>query len=782
MTSKEFFSIVGRNFFQPVVIAIYSLALILLLLGELRDAYFVSAVITLNFMIGVAQEVRARLALRKLELMSAPRAHRIIENGKTEDVLYTELIVEDEILFSTGDEIPADAVLLSSKGLEIDESMLTGESASVEKAPGDTVYASSAVVAGSARARVIAVGHATKAGQMTTRLKEYIPEVTPLQRRINIAISALTYGALGLSLLVVVVYAAMGEDLVRIFKTITSGAVVVIPEGLLLASTLLLAYGSLKLAAQQVLPQKLTAIEAMALLNVLCTDKTGTLTEPEVTFDEFIAFDAKNDSRYYRELIGVAAQETSGGNATGDAIIAAFEAPATYTTTDILAFSSERKMSGVRAVIDTAEAQTLFMGAPEFVSKLTQLNQSQQEIVRSLAREGKRVLMVAVSKDITTPLKELVTHPKQIQPLGLIVLRNDLREGVTETVRFLQDRGVSIRVISGDNPNTVQYIAKKAGILDYERVITGAELADMPEKEWFKTVYRTTIFARVLPEQKERIVKTFQDQHKFVGMVGDGVNDALALKKADLGVAMYSGATASRRVADIVLLNNSFNALPVGMRLGNRIMQAVEIIATLFFHKIIYGVFLLLATMLLGIIYPFEPRHNTFMNLFLVTMPTIMWTLFPPKPNYQVNPKDFWRDTLLAVLPISILSGLAVTFSYWYLSLTSTASQKSIATTTVIIATFFGVYLVFLIPRMLRMQYDLPAKIARTLYLLAVIVVASVGFGFGFTRDFFDFTRPAFGELLPVSAFLVVVALLQWYLANRVGRRIAKRESTLETN
>lgn len=782
MTSKEFFSIVGRNFFQPVVIAIYSLALILLLLGELRDAYFVSAVITLNFMIGVAQEVRARLALRKLELMSAPRAHRIIENGKTEDVLYTELIVEDEILFSTGDEIPADAVLLSSKGLEIDESMLTGESASVEKAPGDTVYASSAVVAGSARARVIAVGHATKAGQMTTRLKEYIPEVTPLQRRINIAISALTYGALGLSLLVVVVYAAMGEDLVRIFKTITSGAVVVIPEGLLLASTLLLAYGSLKLAAQQVLPQKLTAIEAMALLNVLCTDKTGTLTEPEVTFDEFIAFDAKNDSRYYRELIGVAAQETSGGNATGDAIIAAFEAPATYTTTDILAFSSERKMSGVRAVIDTAEAQTLFMGAPEFVSKLTQLNQSQQEIVRSLAREGKRVLMVAVSKDITTPLKELVTHPKQIQPLGLIVLRNDLREGVTETVRFLQDRGVSIRVISGDNPNTVQYIAKKAGILDYERVVTGAELADMPEKEWFKTVYRTTIFARVLPEQKERIVKTFQDQHKFVGMVGDGVNDALALKKADLGVAMYSGATASRRVADIVLLNNSFNALPVGMRLGNRIMQAVEIIATLFFHKIIYGVFLLLATMLLGIIYPFEPRHNTFMNLFLVTMPTIMWTLFPPKPNYQVNPKDFWRDTLLAVLPISILSGLAVTFSYWYLSLTSTASQKSIATTTVIIATFFGVYLVFLIPRMLRMQYDLPAKIARTLYLLAVIVVASVGFGFGFTRDFFDFTRPAFGELLPVSAFLVVVALLQWYLANRVGRRIAKRESTLETN
>jgi cation-transporting ATPase E len=779
MTSKEFYSIVARNFWQPVVLAIYSLALILLLLGELRDAYFVSAVITLNFLIGVAQEVRARLALRKLELMSAPRAHRIDENGRSEEILYSDLQDEDEILFSTGDEIPADAVLISSKGLEIDESMLTGESASVEKSPGDTVYASSTVIAGSARARVVAVGDETKAGQMATRLKEYVPEVTPLQRRINLAISALTYGALGLSLLVVVVYAAMGEELVRIFKTITSGAVVVIPEGLLLASTLLLAYGSLKLAAKQVLPQKLTAIEAMALVNILCTDKTGTLTEPEVVFDSFIAFDAKNDSRYYRELIGVTAQETSGGNSTGDAIIAAFSAPATYKTTDILAFSSERKMSGVRAVIGEAAAQTLFMGAPEFVSKLTKLNAQQQQVVQKLAKEGRRVLMVAISQDQETPLKELLVTPRRITPLGLIVLRNELRDGVKETVSFLQNRGVSIRVISGDNPNTVQYIAKQAGILNHERVVTGAELEKMSEKEWYKTVYRTTVFARVLPEQKERIIQTLQSQRKFVGMVGDGVNDALALKKADLGVAMYSGAAATRRVADIVLLNNSFNALPVGMRLGNRIMQAVEIIATLFFHKITYGVLLLLATMVLGIVYPFEPRHNTFMNLFLVTMPTIMWTLFPPKPNYQVNPTEFWRDTLLAVFPISLLSGAAVTFSYWYMSIVSSASQKSIATTTVIIATFFGVYLVFLIPRLLRMEYDTPAKIARGLYLFAVVMVASVGFGFGFTRDFFDFTRPAFGELLPVSAFIIVAALLQWYLANRAGRRIAKREIVL---
>ena len=781
MTSKEFFGIVTRNFFTPIIIAVYSLVIGLLLLGETRDAYFVSFVITVNFAIGVIQEVRARLALRKLELMSAPRAHRILPSGRTEDILYTELKSSEEILLSNGDEVPADVVLISSKGLEVDESMLTGESAAVEKSGGDKVFASSVVVAGSARARVESVGDDTKAGQMSSRLKEYIPAATPLQKRINFAISALTYGAIFLSILVIVVYTAMGESLVRIFKTVTAGSVTIIPEGLLLASTLLLAYGSLKLAAAQVLPQKLTAIEAMALLNVLCTDKTGTLTEPEVVFDSFIAFSDKDDSAYFREMIGISAQETSGGNATGDAIIAAFKAPEDYEVQEIMAFSSERKMSGVRAKFGLYSPQVIFMGAPEFVGKMVKLTKKQNDDIKDLAKQGKRVLLAATSSDKDTELKELVKNPQGVRALGLVILRNDLREGVVDTVDFLQKRGVSIRVISGDNPNTVSYIANKAGIVDADRIITGAQLAEMDDDQWYKTVYRTTIFARVLPEQKERLIKTFQDQHKFVGMVGDGVNDALALKQADLGVAMYSGAAASRRVADIVLLNNSFNALPVGMRLGNRIMQAIEIIATLFFHKIIYGIFLLLATMAIGIVYPFEPRHVTFMNIFLVTMPTIMWTLFPPKPKYRVNPQDFWKDTLLAVLPISLISGITVTLSYWYMNMIGNADHKSVATTTVIIATFFGTYLVFLMSRMLRVTYDVWAKIARTLYIIAAVVVASVAFGFGFTRDFFDFTRPSFIDLLPLSIVIVLAAILQWKLANNAGRRIAKRESTAET-
>ena len=775
MNYKDVFKIIWRNMSSPVVISIYTLAIILLLLGEIKDAYFVSVAITFNFMIAIVQEIRARRALKKLELMSAPRANRILENGTTEEVSYDELVEGDEILLSNGDEIPADAKVISSKGLEVDESILTGESVSIEKNSGDELMASSTVTAGSARAKVDAVGEYSKAGQMTSKLKEYVPEITPLQKNINRAITILTYSALALALLVYVVYSLSGRSLVEIFKVITSGAVTVIPEGLLLASTLLLAYGSLKLAIAKVLPQKITAIEAMALLQVLCTDKTGTLTEPDIVFDKFIAFDSKKDSLYYHELIGLAVQETSGSNSTGKAIMAAFKAPDKYETTDIMAFSSERKMSAIQAKFDNKSQVSLFMGAPEYVSKLTTISKSQQEIITKATNQGRRVLLLALSNN-KNELKDQVKNPKNIHPLGLIFLRNDLREGVVDTVKYLQQNNVSIRVISGDNPNTVKYIAQKAGIVNSDRMITGAELAKMSDKEWYRAVYRNTIFARVLPEQKERLIETFQKQNKFTGMVGDGVNDALALKKADLGVAMYSGSAAARRVSDIILLNNSFNSLPIGMRLGNRIMQSIELISTLFFHKVSYGILLLLITMVIGIHYPFEPRHNTFMNFFLVTMPTVLWTLFPPTPSFRINPRSFWKDTLLAVLPISIISGLAVTVSYWFMSSIGTYSRESVSTTTVIVATLFGMYLVFLMIPLHRPKFSLAGKLAHVVYVILSILVATTIFSIGFVRDFFDFTTPAFWDLIPVSLIVALAMTLQWKIASRNGKRIAKRE------
>jgi cation-transporting ATPase E len=413
---------------------------------------------------------------------------------------------------------------------------------------------------------------------------------------------------------------------------------------------------------------------------------------------------------------------------------------------------------------------TLFMGAPEFVAMYAPLTTARQSYVSSLAARGKRVLYVVAFDDHDTPLKALSAGDGW--PLGLVTLSNPLRDGVLDTVNYLQENGVSLRVISGDSPDTVRYIAEQAGIKHPDRVITGAELAMLEDGQWHKRVKRTTIFARVLPEQKERLIETFRSEGHFTGMVGDGVNDALALKKADLGVAMYAGAAASRRVADIVLLDNSFTALPLGMKLGNRIMQAIELIATLFFHKIIYAVVLLLTTLTLGMTYPFAPRHVTFMNMFLVTLPTLMWTLFPPSPRHRINPRRFWQDTLLAMLPIAVISGAVVTAFYWFAVRAYPGDELGVATATVMVATFFGVYMVFIASKLLGVVYDRVARLARLAYLGAVALVALISFGSVLARDFFDFTKPSFAYIWPALFLVFMAAMIQYRLAVRAGKRL----------
>ena len=769
---KDFLAILRRNFISAIVISILVLAFILLILGEYQDAWFISVVILVNTSLGVIQEYRAQKELKKLELMSAPRARRILDDGTFQDIMFDELLVGDNIKIQHGDEIPADGEIITSSGLEVDESILTGESMTIEKTNKSIVYAASIATAGEATMLVTSVGANTKAGAMTSTLKRYTPQLTPLQYNIGRAISLLTYGALGLALLIFVVYYLSGQDAVQIFKTITSAAVTVVPEGLLLASTLLLAYGSLRLAQAKVLPQKLSAIEGMALLDVLCVDKTGTLTSDDITFEKVELFD--DSFTYVSDFIGIVAAETSRGSSTGDAIISSFKIREPYEVLQTLAFSSSRKMSGLKFKYKN-KIHTIIMGAPEFVDDLAPMSSMQKKQVEQLAGDGKRILLVAEFADTKTSIKDLKNESGQA--VGLIILSNELRDGVKKTVSYLQSNKVSIRVISGDNPNTVQYVAKRAGIVNHHKVLTGAELQQIDDKDWDAIVFDTTIFARVLPEQKEKIIDTFMRLGNYTGMVGDGVNDALAIKKSDLGIAMYAGAAATRRVADIVLLNNSFNSLPMGMRLGNRIMQAIELVATLFFHKIIYGVILLLSTLALGVVYPFMPRNISFLNIFLVTLPTIMWTVFTPSPKHRLSPRFFWKDTLLAVAPIAVLSGAMVTATYVVLRSVYANNLHGVSTTTVMIATFFGIYLVLLVPRMFDIKNTKKTRLARILYLLTVVIFIVPVFRFSIIRDFYDFTTPVWQKAWFLIVAIIAVAFLQWIIAGCVGKNLKKRDA-----
>lgn len=775
MTPKEVFDILKRNIVTPVVISLYSLSLLLIVVREFRDAYFVSVVITLNTTFAIIQEIRARRALKKLELLNAPFARLVMPDGAVRHIPFNEVNAGQHLELVPGDDIPADGTITESRGLEVNESMLTGESAAVKKSAGDAIFASSSVSAGTAAFTVTAIGSDTRAGIITTQLRSYVPELTPLQQTINRLITGLTFFALALSGLIVFAYSMYDYAPNVIVKTVTSAGTVIIPEGLLLGSTVLLAYGSIRLARAKVLPQKLSAIEAMALLNVLCVDKTGTLTSENIVLEQVIPLRNAYSVEQLKEISGTTASCTGSGSSTSDALIAGLPSHPEVKPLEILAFTSQRKFSGVRYQIRDSTF-TIFMGAPEFVAEYAPLNKGDKARIKQLTSQGMRVLLVAEFSDTSTPLDKL--EPQTAKAIGLITLRNELRDGVEQTVAFLQSRGVSLRVISGDNPDTVAYIARTAGISNTQHAITGAELENVSAKKWDKTILATTIFARVLPEQKERIIATFKKHGYFTGMVGDGVNDALALKKADLGVAMFSGANATRRVADIILLNNSFNSLPIGMKLGNRIMLAIEVIAILFFHKIMYGVLTLLATIIAVQPYPFAPRHNTFMNVFMVTLPTIMLTLFPPRPRQNINPRHFWSNTLFPTIPMALVSGLAVSLTYLYAIDHLKLSYMAAGTISVVVATILGANMVFQAPRMLAVMATRTLRLARILYICIALLVASASFGFTISRDFFDFARPTLSQFIhtwPIWLLIVSAVTIQYAWAGIVKKRLLEK-------
>ena len=771
---KHIRNIIFRNFISPISIAIFVLAAGLFYLGELRDAWFISVVILVNSTIGSIQEIRAYLTLKKIELLSAPRA-RVFRGENIEEVLFNELQVGDKIQLKTGDEVPADAKILSANSFEIDEAILTGESLAVKKIKNSEILAGSIVVSGDAVAEVTAVGEDTKSGQMTKKLKTYKPNLTPIQQNISKLISGMTYFAIFLAIAVIWRYAHLGNSQVEILKTITSAAVVVVPEGLLLASSLLFAYGSLQLLQAKVLPQKISAIEDMALLQILATDKTGTLTSPEIIFESLENLSDETDETLQKVLVELNSQSQE-KNATAQSILSEFRDGKTgLKVIDAMAFSSARKLSGITVSGDNIERSVVF-GAPEFILKNCvdeKISQQISERVNALAEKGLRVLLLAEFQKTGNISKLLKTE--KLQPLAIVTLKNSLRQNVSETVDFLQKRGVSLRVISGDNPRTVSFIAKEAGIIDPDKFITGAELNEMSEEDFEKAVMENTIFARVLPEQKEKIISIFQKNKLYTGMIGDGVNDALAIKKADLGISMFDAAPATRRVADLVLMDNSFTSLPSGVKIGDRIMLAIEMIAVLFFHKIILGLTILFVSLSLGIDYPFLPRHITYMNFILVTLPTILTTLFPPIPVGKINPQNFWRDTLRNIAPIAVLSGFAVSMIYVVmisdLENPSLNQIRGVLATVVVIAAYFGVFVTILGEKMLSSKLIRNTIYRRVLYILVTVLFTGAVFGSRLLRDFFEFNLPSIEKIWFVIGVVMVVSIVQFIMMKKAQQK-----------
>ncbi|MHB1322056.1 MAG: cation-translocating P-type ATPase [Acidithiobacillus ferrivorans] len=657
----------------------------LLTVGANSDAVFLSMVTLANMLVGIVSEFRAKWALDRLALLQ----HHVVtvrRAGHDQEIPSDEVVKDDLVRLTPGDQVVTDGTLASSAPVVMDESLLTGEAAAVEKRAGDAVLSGSYCVSGAGYYVATRVGAASSVNTLTAQAKAYKIQLTPTQKSINALIKTLT--AILILFVALLLMAAYIKSL-PVKETILSLVTVIkalVPEGLVLITTLAFAMGALRAARRHVLVQKLGAVESLGHLTVLCLDKTGTLGTNRLQFEVLVPFALSHDElvRYLGLFLGAVGAQ----NQTTEAIASAFPALAS-TVIDELPFSTEHKTSAVRVEFNGEEV-SLWLGAPETMAE-DQLTAAQAAQLVDFRQRGLRVMLFARSAQVLPQRDDLLL-------LGFVVLRDELRQDVASAIRFYEARDVTLKILSGDNPDTVSAVARQAGITLHGSSISGPELASLTPDAFAKAVHEGQFFGRLIPQQKQQIVKCLQKSGNFVGMVGDGVNDVLALKQADIGVAMNSGVAAARDVSDIVLLKNSFAHLPALSQEGDRIIHSIKRIMQLFLTKNVYSLFFVGFVGFVGLRFPLSPRDITWIDVLTIGIPATVLTLLAPAVGKQ-STENFLREPL----KFALLAGLCTAFFsllvYANFFLFQDRAEQYSRTAGVSVIVLMGLYVLFRLTR-----------------------------------------------------------------------------------
>ncbi|GAA3229778.1 HAD-IC family P-type ATPase [Streptomyces thermocoprophilus] len=617
-SSRSLGEIVRANVFTRFNAIIGVLWLIMLFVAPIQDSLF-GFVILANTGIGIVQEWRAKKTLDSLAVIGEARP-TVRRDGTARSVSTSEIVLDDLLEIGPGDKIVVDGVCVEADGLEIDESLLTGEADPVVKHPGDPVMSGSFVVAGGGAFQATKVGREAYAAQLAEEASRFTLVHSELRTGISTILKYVTWmmvpTAIGLVISQLVVKEHGFKDSVA--RTV-GGIVPMVPEGLVLLTSVAFAIGVIRLGRKQCLVQELPAIEGLARVDTVCLDKTGTLTEGGMDVTELRVLDG-SDGTYVRRALAALGESDPRPNASLQAIIDAYPDNDDWRCTESLPFSSARKYSGASFSEGDGESSTWLLGAPDVLlaSDDPALADTEQ-----LNRRGLRVLLLArAARDLDDP-----DVARGARPVALVVLEQRLRPDAADTLRYFAEQNVRAKVISGDNAVSVGAVAAKVGIdgtaLDARRLPAERE-AMAAELE------QATVFGRVTPQQKRDMVGALQSRGHTVAMTGDGVNDVLALKDADIGVAMGSGSEATRAVAQIVLLNNSFATLPSVVGEGRRVIGNITRVATLFLVKTVYSVLLALLVVCWQVEYPFLPRHLTLLSTLTIGVPAFFLALAPP--------------------------------------------------------------------------------------------------------------------------------------------------------
>ena len=757
--SRSYAEIVASNVFTLFNLVLGGLLVLTLTLGDPRDALF-GGVIVANSAIGIVQEIRAKRVLDRLAVLVAPQARRL-RDGVVELVAVAGVAAGDVLRLEPGDQLVADGVVTASRGLSMDESVLTGESEPVARGPGDQVLSGAYCVAGAGELRVDAVGVDSFAQRLAQEARGTREELSPLQQDVNRILRLTVAAMVPLAAALATTLAIRGTTGSEMASRVVAALVPLVPEGLVLLTSLTFAVAAVRLARLGTLAQRLSAIESLASVDTLCLDKTGTLTDNRLRVESVEASGGGPDA----DLRGALA-DLAGGSAVLNATLRAIAdevPPAEVTVAGEVPFSSARKWSAVQV----ADRGTVVMGAPDVLARAgVPLGDGLDARVAELAASGRRVILVAR----TAAGVDGEALPAGLDPLGIVVLAEAMRPEAAETVAFLTREGVRTRVISGDAPDTVRAVALAAGVPGADGpAMSGADLPDDPDG-LADAAESTAVFGRITPEQKRSLVQAMTARGRYVAMTGDGVNDVLALKEARLGIAMGQGSQIAKGVAGLVLLSNSFATVPRAVAEGRRIIRNTHRVAKLFVAKSVYSALVLATLGLAPIAYPFLARQITIASTLTIGVPAFFLALAPSEG--PVRREGFMRSLLAFVVPAGVVTAATIVAGYLIVRGPLDAPVDEGRTAAVLITTGMGLAIVVEVERGLERRRIRPWVWA----MVAAFALALVlGLRVPFFRDYFALVRPS-GEvwwavgltLLAGIAVLLGVRRIPW-LARREG-------------
>jgi cation-transporting ATPase E len=757
--SRSVASIVAGNVFTLFNLILGVFFLLVLSLGLFADALF-GFVAIINSAIGIRQELKAKETLDQIALLVAPRA-KVIRDGAVRELHSDEVVPGDIVRLEPGDQLVADGPVIESRGLTLDESMLTGESDGVRKRRGDRLLSGAFCLTGSGYYELDAVRDSSHAAKVAGEAREFRHPPSPLQVEVNQVLSATTMVMIPLGLILIVALGIRNEGLADSAQTATAGLITMIPEGLVLLMSVTLAVAAVKLARMNTLVQQMSATEALAAVDTICVDKTGTLTDGTLDLITVEAADPEHAQAAERAL-GRFAHSAGERNRTLQVIAERYPASPEQVVAEV-PFSSSWKWSGV-TLNGRGAPRSYVLGAPDILTRAgaMTLPPPLQRALEQHTAEGRRVVAFgeAAGRLPDDPARQ---PPPPLEARALVVLEERLRPDAAETVAFMRDQQVDLKLISGDARATVTAVAQAVGVPAEAGVIEGPQLPD-ERAALAKAAEENTVFCRISPEQKKALVGALGDRGRFTAMIGDGVNDVPALKQARMAVAMGSGSQITKGVGDIVLLKDQFSMLPRAVAEGRRIARNIHRLGRLYLTKSIYAAFLITVTAIFGFTFPFLPRHLTVAALLTIGIPSFVLALAPSEgPLYRGR---LLRALAAFAFPAGVAMGIASELSFFFVDSVfggSLTEGYTAATTTLIV---LGLCFILLLERgpgreHITIQSYMLAMIAGLGAVYALILAA------GPVRDFFDLELLSAGQWflsLACVALGLIIAALAWRL------------------